>query len=193
MVSDIVIRAEGLGKKYMIGHAAASGNFSAFAEAYWSRDVNMGRAIAFGTHLSVFCAEDVPFPTDADVDQVTAGTFLGRYLFDEYRNACRAWPRGRIAADARTPVMAPAPTLLVSGAFDPVTPPSFAERVAQRLVIIGKHRKQSRKDHGLDGFKARQFGCQTARFDDGVAHASIGHLLDVGDDEANVARFQFQP
>lgn len=119
----------------MIGHAAASGDFGEFAEAYWSRDVSLDRVIAFGTHLSVFCAEDVPFPTDADVEQATAGTFLGRYLFDEYRNACRAWPRGQIAADARTPVTAPVPTLLVSGAFDPVTPPSFAERVARSLPV----------------------------------------------------------
>jgi pimeloyl-ACP methyl ester carboxylesterase len=119
----------------MIGRAAASGDFGEFAAAYWSRDVALDRAIAFGTHLSVFCAEDVPFPSEADIDQATAGTFLGRYLFDEYRNACRAWPRGNIALDARTPVTAPVPTLLVSGAFDPVTPPAFAERVAQSLPV----------------------------------------------------------
>jgi pimeloyl-ACP methyl ester carboxylesterase len=119
----------------LIGRAAASGDFSEFAEAYWSRDAALDRAIAFGTHLSVFCAEDVPFPADADIDPATAGTFLGRYLFDEYRNACRAWPRGNIAADARTPLTAPVPTLLVSGAFDPVTPPSFAERVARSLPV----------------------------------------------------------
>lgn len=119
----------------MIGRAAASGDFSEFAEAYWSRDVSLDRAIAFGTHLSVFCAEDVPFPTDAEVETATAGTFLGRYLFDEYRNACRSWPRANIAADARTAVTVAVPTLLLSGAFDPVTPPAFAERVAHSLPV----------------------------------------------------------
>lgn len=135
-VRGILYRADSVPRlPDMIGRAAASGDFGEFAEAYWSRDVNLDQAIAFGTHLSVFCAEDVPFPTEADIDQATAGTFLGRYLFDEYRNACRAWPRGHIAADARTPVTAPVPTLLVSGAFDPVTPPAFADRVARSLPV----------------------------------------------------------
>ena len=42
-------------------------------------------------------------------------------------------PRGAIAADARTPVAARVPVLLVSGFFDPVTPPDFAQRVARTL------------------------------------------------------------
>jgi pimeloyl-ACP methyl ester carboxylesterase len=119
----------------MIGRAAATGDFREFADYYWSRDTTMDRAIAFGTHLTVFCAEDVPFPTEADITAATAGTFLGRYLFDEYRGACLEWPRGRISDDARTPVTARIPTLLLSGAFDPVTPPAFAERVARSLPL----------------------------------------------------------
>lgn len=134
-VRGILYRASSVSQlPEMVGRAAASADFGEFANAYWTRDVSMDRAIAFGTHLSVFCAEDVPFPSEADVEQATAGTFLGRYLFDEYRNACRDWPRSRIAADARTPVTSRAPTLLVSGAFDPVTPPAFAERVARSLA-----------------------------------------------------------
>ena len=135
-VRGILYRADSVSRlPDMIGRAAASGDFGEFAEAYWSRDTSLDQAIAFGMHLSVFCAEDVPFPTEAEIDQATAGTFLGRYLFDEYRNACRAWPRGNVAADARTPVTAPVSTLLVSGAFDPVTPPAFADRVARSLPV----------------------------------------------------------
>ncbi len=81
----------------------------------------------------MLCAEDVPFATDAEIEQAAAGTFLGRYLFDEYRQACAQWPRAAIPADARTPVSATVPTLLVSGALDPSTPPEFAERVARGL------------------------------------------------------------
>jgi pimeloyl-ACP methyl ester carboxylesterase len=135
-VRGLLYRADSVSRlPDMIGRAAASGDFSEFAEAYWSRDASLDQVIAFGTHLSVFCAEDVPFPTESEIDQLTGGTFLGRYLIDEYRNACRAWPRGSVAADARTPVTTPVPTLLVSGAFDPVTPPAFADRVAQSLPV----------------------------------------------------------
>src|SRR5208337_31461 len=67
----------------------------------------------------------------------------------------------------------------------------FAERIAQRLVVIGQHGKQPSEDHRLDGFKAGKRRRAAARFDDGVAHARVGHLLDVGDDEADVAGFEF--
>ena len=119
----------------MVGRAAASGDISDFATAYWSREVGFERSFAYGLHFSVFCAEDIPFPTEADIAQATANTFLGRYLFDEYRNMCKAWVRGPITSDFRQPVDAHVPVLLVSGAFDPVTPPQFAERVARSLPV----------------------------------------------------------
>jgi pimeloyl-ACP methyl ester carboxylesterase len=119
----------------MIARAITSGNLDGFAQAYYQRDVGLERAIAEGLHLSILCAEDVPFATDAQIDAATKGTFIGRYLFDEYRNACKAWPRAAIAGDARTPVTARVPTLLISGYFDPVTPPEFADRVARSLPI----------------------------------------------------------
>lgn len=119
----------------MLSKAAASGDLSEFATAYWLRAKTIGAAVADGLHFSVFCAEDVPFPTDRQVDTASAGTFLGRYLFDEYRAACGAWRRAALADDARTPVLSRVPTLLVSGAFDPVTPPAFADRVAKSLPV----------------------------------------------------------
>lgn len=117
----------------MLARAAESGDLSEFATAYWLRARAMDRAVADGLHFSVFCAEDVPFPGDSEIDAATHRTFLGRYLFDEYRAACRTWPRARLAPGARTPLITRVPTLLLSGAFDPVTPPVFADRVARSL------------------------------------------------------------
>ncbi len=67
----------------------------------------------------------------------------------------------------------------------------FSERVAQRFVVVGEHRKQSGENHRLDGFKSGQRRSWTARIRDGIAHARIGHALDVGDDETDVAGFEF--
>jgi pimeloyl-ACP methyl ester carboxylesterase len=117
----------------MIGRAAASGDVSEFAEAYWRRRVRFDDTLALGMYLSVVCAEDVPFVRDADIEPASAGTFLGRYLVDEYRAACAIWPRGSVPADVHAPLTAAVPTLLISGAFDPVTPPEFADRVAKYL------------------------------------------------------------
>jgi len=136
----------------MIAHAAETGDVSEFATAYWKREADLEPAIAFGLHLSVFCAEDVPFPSEHDIEAATAHTFLGRYLFDEYRAACREWPRAPIAPDARTPVASKVPTLLVSGAFDPVTPPAFAESVQHGLAV-------SLALVATDGSHGSTFGC----------------------------------
>jgi len=81
------------------------------------------------------CAEDVPFGTDAEADAAAAGTLLGRYVFNEYRALCALWPRATMAGDFRQPVTARAPVLLISGQFDPVTPPEFGERVAKSLPL----------------------------------------------------------
>ena len=63
----------------------------------------------------------------------------------------------------------------------------FAEGVAQHFVIAGLHGIKSGEDHRLDGFEARQRRRGTRRVDDGVADARVGHALDIGDDEADVA------
>jgi len=117
----------------LLGRAIATGSLDEFAQRYYDREARFADGFAHGLHFSVFCAEDVPFPTEQDIVDATEGTFLGRYLFDEYRHACANWPRGAIRADARTPVTARVPTLLISGWFVPSTPTQFAERVAQTL------------------------------------------------------------
>lgn len=117
----------------LLGRAVATRDLNEFAQRYFDREVGFERTLAHGLHFSVFCSEDVPFPTERDIVEATSGTFLGRYLFDEYRHACAQWPRGSIRADARTPVAARVPTLLVSGWLDPSTPPEFAEWVARSL------------------------------------------------------------
>ncbi len=67
----------------------------------------------------------------------------------------------------------------------------FAEGVAQIFVVARQHGKQAREHHGLDRFKSGQRRRGPRGIDDGVAHARIGHLLDVGDDEADVAGDEF--
>ncbi|HEX5069687.1 MAG TPA: alpha/beta hydrolase [Vicinamibacterales bacterium] len=119
----------------MITRAAATGDLSAFAQRYWSRAVSMNRSISYGMHLSVLCPEDVNALTDAQVKAETAGTRIGSYIVDEYRTACALWPKATVARDFRTPVTARVPVLLVSGKYDPVTPPEFGERIAKSLPM----------------------------------------------------------
>ena len=66
----------------------------------------------------------------------------------------------------------------------------FSERVAQQFIISRVYREKPREHHGLDGFEARQRGGGAIRFDHRVAHARVGHALDIRDHEAHVARGQ---
>jgi uncharacterized protein YfaS (alpha-2-macroglobulin family) len=67
----------------------------------------------------------------------------------------------------------------------------LAECVTQRLILIRKHREKAGEHHGLGGFETREGRSGAARFNDGVAHARVSYLLDVGHNKANVPGFQF--
>ena len=131
----------------MISQAATTGDLSLFAQRYWVRAVSMGRSISHGMHLSVVCPEDVNVVTNAQVAAATKGTRVGTYIIDEYRTACALWPKATVAADFRTPVTARVPVLLVSGQYDPVTPPEFGDRIAKSLPLA-RHIVVANSGHG---------------------------------------------
>jgi hypothetical protein len=135
----------------MITRAAATGDVSEFAQRYWERQVAFSRTFSTGLHLSVLCAEDIPFIPPGDVAAAVANTFLGEYLVAEYRRACAAWPVAPVQLDFTRPVSGVVPTLLISGYFDPVTPPSFADAVAKTLSVSW-HEVARQGAHGSVGF-----------------------------------------
>ncbi len=82
----------------------------------------------WGLYLSVICNEDLPRITEAE----RAGlrdSFLGEFGFATMAQACADWPRGAVHAPAAIEARA----LLLTGALDPVTPPRWAEKAAQRM------------------------------------------------------------
>jgi pimeloyl-ACP methyl ester carboxylesterase len=133
----------------MIHRAAATGDLSEFAQRYWARAVTLERTLALGLHLSVLCPEDVALAQDADIESRARGTFLGRYLVDEYRAACRLWPSAPAEPEMTRPLDANVPVLLLSGHFDPVTPPAFADRVASSLPDSSRHIVDASGGHGV--------------------------------------------
>jgi len=89
--------------------------------------------IAEGLYLCVTCIEDVPFISEEDADLLTKGTFMGRYRIDQQQGACKNWVNGVVPADYFEPLTSSIPTLVFSGYFDPVTPPSMAEQIVSTL------------------------------------------------------------
>jgi len=135
-----------------IAEAASTGNLDWFAMRYYGRAADFEEDFADGLHLAAVCNEETVWIRDADVGPATANSFIGTYLIDQYREACKGWPRSPVDSSFRRPLTAPIPTLLVSGLFDPVTPPRIADRVA-RYLPNAKHIVDSTSHHGSS------FGC----------------------------------
>ena len=98
--------------------------------------------INHGMQLSVICAEDAPRmqarPGDKDL-------VLGDSLVSVTLNQCSVWPKGPVSAGFNQPLKTDIPTLLLSGEFDPVTPPRYGEQV---LASLGKARHLVGKGQG---------------------------------------------
>ncbi|MFV0542651.1 MAG: alpha/beta hydrolase [Marinicella pacifica] len=91
--------------------------------------------------LSVVCAEDVPF---LPKEQNTQNSLFGDEFYEMMRSRCEYWDSEVVDASFKDPVESDIPTLLLSGEYDPVTPPAFAEKAletlsnAQHLVAQGQ-------------------------------------------------------
>jgi pimeloyl-ACP methyl ester carboxylesterase len=79
---------------------------------------------------SVVCAEDAPRVNDDAIARETGGTFAAATLAEMFLKPCEFWPRGEIPDNYYTPFASEAPTLILSGEFDPITPPVWGEQIA---------------------------------------------------------------
>jgi pimeloyl-ACP methyl ester carboxylesterase len=124
--------------------------------------------ISLGMHYTILCNED--FPQYHLKDSASSEKFLLLNAVQAGREACELWPRQPLPADYFSPVQSAVPTLLLSGARDPVTPPVWAEQVlsgltrAKHAIAPGGHHSITR-----DGCTARLI----AQF---IQTADIEHL-----------------
>lgn len=89
--------------------------------------------IAEGLYLCVTCTEDVPYITKQEADSLSIGTFMEDYRIQQQKNACSNWTTGIVPDNFFEPVTSDIPTLVLSGYFDPITPPSMAELIVKTL------------------------------------------------------------
>ncbi|MBL0355689.1 MAG: alpha/beta hydrolase [Chitinophagaceae bacterium] len=121
-------------------HQAWKGNLEPFVTLYPKGKSSEG-FLAEGFYLCVTCTEDVPFIKNGETENETAGTFMGTYRIAQQQQACANWTGGTISHNFLKPVASTVPTLILSGAFDPVTPTVWAKEIAaylpnSKLVII---------------------------------------------------------
>src|SRR5439155_15338835 len=108
-------------------HQAAAGDLSRFANAavQSSRNVYSGGRMAL--HYCITCNEFVRRIKPDEIDRATAGSFLGSWRVRDQIAACKEWPSTELPSDFFEPFRLEAPAVLVSGAADSASPPSWGE------------------------------------------------------------------
>jgi pimeloyl-ACP methyl ester carboxylesterase len=150
---------------------AASGNYLPVATQSMRIERDLGDAISFGMHNSVVCTEDAPFYGDlTDLGPALRASYLGDEQVRALEAICSLWPAGTLDPDLREPVTSARPVLLLSGEFDPVTPPAYAERAAVGLAN-SRHLIARGQGHGV---VAR--GCMPTVIGDFVASGRLDDL-----------------
>jgi hypothetical protein len=93
------------------------------------------REFSDGMYMSVICAEDADFVMeDAPLDGVRPIIAdNGKDELQSMLDACASWSVEPLPPTVDEPVVSDIPTLLLSGHFDPVTPPWFADEAAKHL------------------------------------------------------------
>ena len=147
-VRYMLYHPSGASRAPLLLHQAAQGNFVPIAEEALSYRRHLVATGAIGMYLSVTCAEDLPWIKPGEGERLAANTFLGDYRLRQQREACALWPRASIPSEYSEPVRASTPVLILTGEWDPVTPPSNGDATARHLpnslhVIV---------PHGAHGF-----------------------------------------
>ncbi len=126
---------------------AANGRPEALVAAAKSVMANLEASLNGMMELSVTCTEDA---IDTVRDSTDEETLLGNGMVDMRKAICEVWPHHARATDFRTPLSSDVAALLVSGEFDPVTPPRYGEEVL-RSLSKGRHLVLNGQGHNVVG------------------------------------------
>lgn len=94
------------------------------------------RTFASGMYYSVMCAEDADF-TIADLDLQGVDPHIAKAQTRDttaFLQLCQKWDVPQLGSRADEPVTANVPTLVLSGDFDPITPPPFGQAAAATII-----------------------------------------------------------
>lgn len=91
--------------------------------------------LSMGMNLAVNCSEREYTSAEQPIDPNVPVVFAQALLMEQpdLPAVCNLLNVPRLPEEALTPASAPIPTLLLSGEFDPITPPVYGERVVQTL------------------------------------------------------------
>jgi pimeloyl-ACP methyl ester carboxylesterase len=109
---------------------AAKGNYGPILGQEVLMTADLSDRIVGGVQLSVICTEDISLMQENSAD---ADTLLGNELITNFKSACREWPHRAPPPDFHQPLESSLPFFIMSGEFDPVTPPRYGMEIARTL------------------------------------------------------------
>lgn len=133
LLFNLLYSPEALGLIPLLIQRAQEGDFELLEEISLALS---GGDFSDGMHLSVQCAEELPFTSRADVlaaDESVIPAIAAGVSGREYFAMCEDWPVEAAPLGENEPVHSPIPTLALAGMFDPITPPSYTELAAETL------------------------------------------------------------
>ena len=125
---------------------SSHGNWKPFVAKLYAQSDWSSSTMAIGLTLAVICAEDMPRLTPALVDAETKASFLKGLQLKQWPRWCDELKVPAIAYSE--PSQLATPTLLLSGALDPVTPPHRAD-AAMKALVTGQHLVADNVGHGV--------------------------------------------
>jgi pimeloyl-ACP methyl ester carboxylesterase len=127
--------------------SAGGGDFSALVALSAAVNGSALENFALGMHFAVVCAEDLP-RIGAKERAEMARTRFGNTFADVYAEVCKAVPTRPVPEAFYRIPRAEVPVLILSGGFDPATPPRHGAAVAARLGKA-RHIVSPHLGHGL--------------------------------------------
>jgi pimeloyl-ACP methyl ester carboxylesterase len=124
---------DAVGSLPLMIHLAAQKEFGMFTTTLKTLVDAIGGAMSMGMEMSVICSEDVPFITEAEIKAETGGTWMGAQPIRDMQKVCAMWSVRKAPDSFIKPVSSDLPVLILSGDYDPATPPSVAERIVPYL------------------------------------------------------------
>lgn len=137
---------------------AGKGNYTPLASQALLVHASLNKMIALGLDMSILCAEDAPFFPEEDDSEAF---FSSKTMPALRQKSCEHWPHIPVDPTFKNAVHSDIPTLLLSGEFDPVTPPAFADKAAETLSnsthLVAKGLGHGVFMHGCMPFVIRDF------------------------------------
>lgn len=114
---------------------AANGDYRAVATfiATMKTDERSDGALYTGLTMNIVCNEDMPRASEAEFKLDDSNYFSGKLGYSAFTDVCEFWPKWQAPEGFAEPVDTDVPVLLISGKYDPVTPPAYGDMAMKHL------------------------------------------------------------